>query len=146
VLLFTCLIVLFSFLFTHSLLAASGPGWTASNLNAAFDPIKDEFSGIQGYQQWSYLDSNYAQLTYDEHKGVWWSTTDYYVALIPRGGLPGNLDAVRRWTAPAAGRVPSSSVARNAKHRIALDDLLGALEHEFHAAEVSEGGPSLLDV
>jgi len=29
--------------------------------------------------------------------------------------------------------------ARNAEHRVALDDLVSALEHEFHAAEVSEG-------
>jgi hypothetical protein len=35
----TCLIVLSWFLSSHSLLPVSGSGWTASNLDAAFDPI-----------------------------------------------------------------------------------------------------------
>jgi hypothetical protein len=38
------------------------------------------------------------------------------------------------------------STARDAEHRVAFDDLVGAVEHEFHAAEVSEGGPAAFDV
>jgi hypothetical protein len=67
---------------------------------AKIHTASDECSGIQGYQQWSYLDSNNAQLTYDETTGVWRGIGN--VSLIPRGGIPG---AVRRWTAPAGGRV-----------------------------------------
>jgi hypothetical protein len=64
----------------------------------------DEFSGIQGYQQWSYLDSNNAQLTYDKSTGVWRGTGN--LSLIPSGGIPENgVGAVRRWTAPAGGSV-----------------------------------------
>ena len=39
-----------------------------------------------------------------------------------------------------------SSAARNAEHRIVLDDLVSALKHELHATEVSEGGPAPFDV
>ncbi len=35
--------------------------------------------------------------------------------------------------------LPGSSAARDAEHRIIFDDLMSALKHEFHAAEVSEG-------
>ena len=65
----------------------------------------DEFLGVQGYQQWSYLESDNAQMTYDNNTGVWKSSASN-VALIPRGGLPDDgVDAIRRWTAPAGGRV-----------------------------------------
>ena len=40
----------------------------------------------------------------------------------------------------------SSSGAWNAEHRIVLDDVVGTLEHEFHAAEVAEGAPATMDV
>ena len=39
-----------------------------------------------------------------------------------------------------------SSAARNAEHRITLNDLVSALEHELHAAEVSEGRPAPFDI
>jgi hypothetical protein len=39
-----------------------------------------------------------------------------------------------------------SAVARHAEHRIVLDDLLGALEHELHAPEVAERRPATLGV
>ena len=39
-----------------------------------------------------------------------------------------------------------SSAARNAEHRIGLDDLMSALEHELEATEISEGAPPPLDV
>src|SRR5262249_32814902 len=39
-----------------------------------------------------------------------------------------------------------SAVARDAEHRIVLDDLLGALEHELHAPEVAERCPATLGV
>ena len=39
-----------------------------------------------------------------------------------------------------------SAVARDAEHRIVLDDLLGALEHELHAPEVAERRPATLGV
>jgi hypothetical protein len=40
----------------------------------------------------------------------------------------------------------SSSGAWNAEHRIVLDDVVGTLEHEFHAAEVAKGAPATMDV
>jgi hypothetical protein len=40
----------------------------------------------------------------------------------------------------------SSSGARNAEHWIVLDDVVSALEHEFHTAEVAEGAPAIMDV
>jgi hypothetical protein len=39
-----------------------------------------------------------------------------------------------------------SAVARHAEHRIVLDDLMGALEHELHAPEVAERRPATLGV
>ena len=41
---------------------------------------------------------------------------------------------------------PGSSAARDSEHRIVFDDLMSAVEHEFHAAEISEGRPPALDV
>ena len=38
-----------------------------------------------------------------------------------------------------------SSAARDAEHRITLNDLVSALEHELHAAEVPECGPPPFD-
>ena len=39
-----------------------------------------------------------------------------------------------------------SAVARHAEHRIVLDDLMGAFEHELHAPEVAERRPATLGV
>jgi multidrug efflux pump subunit AcrA (membrane-fusion protein) len=39
-----------------------------------------------------------------------------------------------------------SAVARHAEHRIVLDDLMGAVEHELHAPEVAERRPATLGV
>jgi hypothetical protein len=33
-----------------------------------------------------------------------------------------------------------------AEHRIVLDDVVGALEHEFQAAEAAKGAPATMDV
>ena len=38
-----------------------------------------------------------------------------------------------------------SSAARDAEHRITLNDLVSALEHELHAAEVPECRPPPFD-
>src|SRR5262245_41412423 len=43
-------------------------------------------------------------------------------------------------------KLTGSSRPRNAEHWIAFDDLVSALEHELHAAEVSEGAPPAVDV
>jgi hypothetical protein len=43
-------------------------------------------------------------------------------------------------------KISSSAVARRPEHRVALDDLLGALEHELHAPEVAERRPATLGV
>jgi hypothetical protein len=40
----------------------------------------------------------------------------------------------------------SSSAAWDAEHRIVLDDVVGTLKHEFHAAEVAKGAPATMDV
>ena len=40
----------------------------------------------------------------------------------------------------------SSSSARNAEHRIVLDDVVGTLKHEFHAAEGAKGAPATMDI
>src|SRR6266508_1643532 len=51
--------------------------------------------------------------------------------------------------AASAGLWPifrSSSSARDAEHGILLDDLMSALEHELHAAEVPEGRPAAFEV
>ena len=40
----------------------------------------------------------------------------------------------------------SSSGARNAEHWIVLDDIVSALEHEFHTTEAAEGAPATMDV
>ena len=47
----------------------------------------------------------------------------------------------RLW--PILNRLPAS---RDAEDWIVLDDLMSALEHELHAAEVAEGGPTRFDV
>ena len=39
-----------------------------------------------------------------------------------------------------------SSSSWDAEHRIILDDLVSALKHELHAAEISEGAPPAPDV
>jgi len=39
-----------------------------------------------------------------------------------------------------------SSGAWNAEYRIVLDDVVGTLEHKFHAAEVAKGAPATMDV
>src|SRR5262249_18716855 len=44
------------------------------------------------------------------------------------------------------GQFSSSSGGWNAEHRIVLEDVVGTLEHEFHAAEVAEGAPATMDV
>jgi hypothetical protein len=39
-----------------------------------------------------------------------------------------------------------SSAAGNAEHRIVLDNIVGAIEHELHAAEIAKGAPAAMDV
>ena len=45
-----------------------------------------------------------------------------------------------------AKNLMGSSGARDAEHRIVLDDFMSTVEHEFHATEVSEGCPVTLGI
>jgi hypothetical protein len=56
-----------------------------------------------------------------------------------------------RMTGLVSGQTLSSTLANfgglwgDVEHWIVFDDLVSAFEHELHAAEVSEGGPTALD-
>ena len=64
-----------------------------------------DFSGVQGCRQWSYRDSAGANMTFDAVSKQW-KGSEQYLLLWNAGGHPGNgPDAVRRWTAPAAGSI-----------------------------------------
>ena len=39
-----------------------------------------------------------------------------------------------------------SSAARDSKHRIVLDDLMSAFEHEFHASHVAKSCPAAFHI
>jgi Transposase len=43
-------------------------------------------------------------------------------------------------------QISSSSGAWDAEHWIILDDVVGTLEHEFHAVEAAKGAPATMDV
>lgn len=61
------------------------------------------FSQTQGLNNWSYLDSSGATMTFDTASN-WWRGSEQYALLFGSGGHPGmNVDAIRRWTAPRAG-------------------------------------------
>ena len=64
-----------------------------------------DFSGAQGCRQWSYRDSSGANLAYDAANSRW-QGSETYLRIYSGGGHPGNgSDAVRRWTASAAGSI-----------------------------------------
>lgn len=78
-----------------------GGGGSASNYVFA-----SQFSGTQGLNQWSYLDSAGNNLTYDS-AGATWRGDELYLAIWNGGfhhGASGSFKgAVLRWTAPSTG-------------------------------------------
>lgn len=63
-----------------------------------------QFSGVQGQNQWSYLDSLGNLLTYDAPNAVWRGVG--YTSVWNGGATPnGDRDVVIRWTAPATETV-----------------------------------------
>jgi carbohydrate binding protein with CBM6 domain len=82
-----------TFLFASSTWAQSVDTYTASA----------DFSNVQGYRNWYYLDSTGAQMYFN---GWAWQGPETYLLLWSNGGHPGNYnDAVRQWRAPSSGSV-----------------------------------------
>lgn len=94
------------------LTAGDSAGFTVNPGGSIYQASAD-FSSTQGYQQWSYLDSTGAQLTYDGANSRWQGVETYLI--IGSGSMhPGKIrDAVRRWTAPENGSVHITGVARD---------------------------------
>jgi RHS repeat-associated protein len=62
------------------------------------------FASTQGQQNWYYLDSTGAQMTFNV--GGYWQGPESYLWLWANGGHPGqNIDAVRQWRAPQSGTI-----------------------------------------
>lgn len=65
-----------------------------------------DFSGTQGQNCWSYLDSAGVPMVYDAANARWRKEPDQTVLLWAGGTHPGtSLDSVRRWKAPVDGAV-----------------------------------------
>jgi len=65
-----------------------------------------QFSGVQGQDCWSYLDSAGRPLSFDAGRQMWTSASDPGLFLWNTGLHPGiGIDVVRRWTAPQNGAV-----------------------------------------
>jgi hypothetical protein len=72
-----------------------------------------DFSGTQGYRQWSYRDSTGALLVYDPVNGRW-KGVEAYLWIWAGGCHPGSTrNVVRRWTAPQAGSIAISGNVRD---------------------------------
>jgi hypothetical protein len=64
-----------------------------------------DFSTVQGYRNWYYLDSNGSQMSY-EAANSWWHGSETYLLIWASGGHPGSyLNSVRQWRAPANGSI-----------------------------------------
>lgn len=76
----------------------TGGGGSSSNYDAA-----SQFSGVQGQNQWSYLDTSGGNLTYAPANNIW-NGPQLYQTIWPGGGHPGATSGVvLRWTAPTGG-------------------------------------------
>lgn len=76
----------------------TGGGGSSSNYDAA-----SQFSGVQGQNQWSYLDTSGGNLTYAPANNIW-NGPQLYQMIWPGGGHPGATSGVvLRWTAPTGG-------------------------------------------
>ena len=65
----------------------------------------NDFSNVQGCNQWSYRDSKGANLAYDAASKQW-KGSETYLLIWNTGAHPGlNADVVRRWTASATGSI-----------------------------------------
>lgn len=76
----------------------TGGGGASSNYE-----FTAQYSGVQGQNQWSYLDANDTPLTYNSASGVWFGAQAYQG--VWNGGIhPGTTVGTKlRWTAPANG-------------------------------------------
>jgi hypothetical protein len=73
-----------------------------------------DFSGTQGFRNWSYLDSSGALLVYDPVNSRW-KGVESWLWLWANGCHPGtSRDIVRRWTAPQAGSIAITGAVRDA--------------------------------
>jgi uncharacterized repeat protein (TIGR01451 family) len=64
-----------------------------------------DFSNVQGYRNWYYLESTGAQMSFDAANNRW-QGSETSSLLFNYGGQPGqSVDAVRQWRAPQAGTV-----------------------------------------
>lgn len=80
--------------------AASNYTWTS------------QFSGVQGQNQWSYLDSAGNNLTYNSTNSIW-NGAQLYQGIWSGGMHPGtSVGVVLRWTAPSGGEVAITGTAR----------------------------------
>jgi hypothetical protein len=92
----------------------------SSQLYSASTPLTQQtfkasadFSGTQGFQNWSYLDSAGALLVYDSVNSTW-KGVEAYLWIWAGGCHPGSSrDIVRRWTAPQAGTISITGSVRD---------------------------------
>jgi chitodextrinase len=72
-----------------------------------------DFSGTQGYRQWSYRDSTGVPLVYDPVNRRW-KGVEAYLWIWAGGCHPGSTrNVVRRWTAPQAGAIAITGNVRD---------------------------------
>jgi uncharacterized repeat protein (TIGR01451 family) len=70
-----------------------------------------DFSNVQGYRNWYYLESTGVQMSFDAANNRW-QGSETYPQLFNYGGHPGqSVDAVRQWRAPQAGTVRITGIA-----------------------------------
>ena len=88
----------------------TGGGGSSSNY-----AYQTQFSGVQGQNQWSYLDTDEVPLVFNVAQNKW-EGNELYLAIWSNGfhhGASGShKGAVVRWTAPAAGQVQINGVAK----------------------------------
>ena len=76
----------------------TGGGGSASNY-----VFQTQFSGVQGQNQWSYLDANGTPMTYSSANQLW-NGAQAYQGMWPGGIHPGtSVGSLLRWTAPSGG-------------------------------------------
>jgi DNA-binding beta-propeller fold protein YncE len=89
------------------------PGVPPASTSLIFTASAD-FSGAQGFRNWSYLDSNGTPLLYDSAASMW-KGTEAWLWLWANGCHPGTgRDIVRRWTVPQSGTISITGIVRDA--------------------------------
>ena len=72
-----------------------------------------DYSATQGLRQWSYLTSTGQPMTFNPEKG-WWQGAEAWSLISTDSAHPGSGEGViRRWTAPQAGSIRTTGIARD---------------------------------